>query len=550
MSEPTLRTWPTELAQRYTELGYWRGRELTAPIRDQAKLNPNKIALIDSAGQSLSYAQLDEAADRVAAALQAWGLKRGDRFILQLPNVIELVTLLFGSIRAGIIPVMVLPTHREQEVSHLARGSGAVAYAVTDVEASYDFRSLAQRVRQAVPSLQKLLVVGDTGSDPTLTSYSELVGAATDAAAITDLDATSVALFLHSGGTGGLPKLIPRTHNDYEYNARASAEICGFDDATVYLASLSAAHNFPLACPGILGTFIVGGTVVLAREPSPDSVFGLIAKHRVTVTAAVPTLAALWLEAREFDDTDLYSLRVLQVGGAKLAPSVAARIHGFLGVRVQQVFGMAEGLLNFTREGDPIDLVETTQGRPLSPHDEIRLVDEMGAEVADGEVGELWTRGPYTIRSYLAAPEANQRSFTADGFYRTGDLVRRLPSGHLMVEGRAGDQINRGAEKFSSVEIEEYLLDHPAVREIAVIGVPDASLGQASCAVVRPIDAPPSLRDLKDFLRNRGVATYKFPDRIRIVDEIPLTRFGKIDRKRLLAEFGQEAVTDPVGAPV
>lgn len=549
MSETTLRTWPTELAERYSELGYWRGRELTAPVRDQAGINPDKIALIDSAGKSLTYAELDRTADRVAAALQKWGLKRGDRFILQLPNVIELVTLLLGSIRAGIIPVMVLPTHREQEVSHLAKGSGAVAYAITDVEASYDFRSLAGRVREAVPSLQKVLVIGDTGNDRTLTSYSELVGSDGVSIDIDDLDPSSVALFLHSGGTGGLPKLIPRTHNDYEYNARASAELCGFDEGTVYLASLSAAHNFPLACPGILGTFIVGGTVVLAREPSPETVFTLIAKHKVTVTAAVPTLASLWLEAREFDGTDLSSLRVLQVGGAKLAPSVAARIHGFLGVRVQQVFGMAEGLLNFTRDEDPTDLVETTQGRPLSPDDEIRLVDDMGAEVPDGDVGELWTRGPYTIRGYVAAPEANARSFTADGFYRTGDMVRRLPTGHLIVEGRAGDQINRGAEKFSSVEIEEYLLDHPAVREIAVIGVPDASLGQASCAIVRPTETPPSLRDLRDFLRNRGVATYKFPDRIRIVDEIPLTRFGKIDRKRLLAQFGQEVVADPVGAP-
>lgn len=548
MSETTLRTWPSDLAQHYSELGYWRGAELTAPIREKARTNPNKVALIDSLGQSLTYAELDRTADRVAAALRNWGLRRGDRFILQLPNVIELVTLLLGSIRAGIIPVMVLPTHREQEISHLARGSGAVAYAITDVAASYDFRSLAQRVREAVPSLQKVLVVGDPGNDAAATSYGELLKAAGDFVAIDDLAPSSVALFLHSGGTGGLPKLIPRTHNDYEYNARASAELCGFDDSTIYLASLSAAHNFPLACPGILGTFIVGGTVVLAREPSPDSVFALIAKHRVTVTAAVPTLAALWLEAREFDDTDISSLRTLQVGGAKLAPSVAARIHALPGVRVQQVFGMAEGLLNFTRDEDPIDLVETTQGQPLSPHDEIRLVDEMGEEVADGEVGELWTRGPYTIRGYMAAPEANERSFTADGFYRTGDLVRRLPTGHLIVEGRAGDQINRGAEKFSSVEIEEYLLDHPAVREIAVIGVPDASLGQASCAVVRPVDTPPSLRDLKDFLRNRGVATYKFPDRIRIVEEIPLTRFGKIDRKRLLAQFGEEEAIESMGA--
>ncbi|MBZ5763175.1 AMP-binding protein [Rhizobium sp. VS19-DR104.2] len=548
MPETTFQTWPLELAERYRELGYWRGKDLTASVREQTRINPDKIALIDTAGRKLTYAELDRTTDRVASALRKWGLQRGDRFILQLPNVIELVTLLLGSIRAGVIPVMVLPTHREQEVSHLARGSGAVAYVVADVEASYDFRSLARRVKQAAPSLRQILVVGDTGGDPALKSYGELVDLEAEPAEIDDIDASSVALFLHSGGTGGLPKLIPRTHNDYEYNARASAELCGFDGATVYLASLSAAHNFPLACPGILGTFIAGGTVVLAREPSPDTVFSLIARHRVTVTAAVPTLAALWLEAREFDDADLSSLRVLQVGGAKLAPSVAARIHGFLGVRVQQVFGMAEGLLNFTRDEDPVDLVETTQGRPLSPHDEIRLVDELGADVSDGDVGELWTRGPYTIRAYGAAPEVNLRAFTADGFYRTGDLVRRLPTGHLVVEGRAGDQINRGAEKFSSVEIEEYLLDHPAVRDIAVIGVPDVSLGQASCAIVRPVERPPSLRDLRDFLRSRGVATYKFPDTIRIVDEIPLTRFGKIDRKRLLERFG-EALPDPTGAP-
>lgn len=540
MIETTLRTWPSELANDYRELGYWRGTELTAPIREQARGNPDKIALIDSLGEILTYAELDRTADRVAAALQAWGLRRGDRFILQLPNMIELVTLLLGSIRAGVIPVMVLPTHREQEVIHLAKGAGAIAYAITDMDASYDFRLLAQRVREAVPSLHKILVVGDPGNDSTATSYRDLLKKEVAFAVVHDLDPASVALFLHSGGTSGLPKLIPRTHNDYEYNARASAQLCGFNASTVYLASLSAAHNFPLACPGILGTFIAGGTVVLAREPSPDSVFALIAKHRVTATATVPTLATLWLEASEFDDTDLSSLRLLQVGGAKLSPSVATRLDALANIRIQQVFGMAEGLLNFTRDEDPVNLVETTQGRPLSPHDEIRVVDETGEIVPDGEVGELWTRGPYTIRGYVAAPEANQRSFTTDGFYRTGDLVRRLPTGHLVVEGRIGDQINRGGEKFSSIEIEEYLIEHPAIKAVAVIGVPDANLGQASCAIIHPVDTPPSLRDLNDFLRNRGIATYKFPDRIRIVKGIPLTRFGKIDRKRLRAQFDED----------
>ncbi len=539
MSEIMKPVWPTELAKRYQDLGFWRGCELTACIRNHAQTAPDHIALVDSAGERFTYAEMDRMVDRVAAALRGWGLKPGDRMILQLPNVKELVMLLLGSIRAGVIPVMVLPTHREQEVVHLAKGSKAVAYAIADMEASFDFRQLARQVRQAAPDIVRTLVVGDTGGDAALISFKHFMEKAQNTAFTIQTDPASVALLLHSGGTGGMPKLIPRTHNDYEYNARASAEFCGFDNKTVYLASLSVAHNFPLACPGILGTFVMGGSVVLSRDPSPASVFSLIERHKVTVTAAVPTLATLWLEALEFDRPDLSSLRILQIGGAKLSPSVAARIHAAMPARVQQVFGMAEGLLNFTRLDDPTELVENSQGHPLSPQDEIIIVNEAGKPVALGEVGELWTRGPYTIRAYLASAEINARAFTEDGFYRTGDMVRCLPSGHLVVEGRAGDQINRGAEKFSASEIEDHLLDHPDIREIAVIGISDDDLGQASCAIVRPVNVAPTLRQLREFLRQRGLATYKLPDRIRVVDEIPLTRFGKIDRKKLLAQFNE-----------
>jgi 2,3-dihydroxybenzoate-AMP ligase len=528
--------WPSEQAALYRAQGLWRDQCLTTPLRQNAALIPDHTALIDPLGPSYSYRELDQAADQMAAALLDWGLKAGDRMILQLPNIAPLVTLFLGTIRAGIIPVMVLPTHRDQEVIHLAKGSGAVAYAIPDVVASYDFRALAERVTEAVPALQKVLVVGDPASSG-YTPYESLT-ADVQGRSFAPPDPCGTALLLHSGGTSGLPKLIPRTHNDYEYNARASAELCGFDQQTVYLASLSAAHNFPLACPGILGTLSAGGTVVLARDPSPDAVFGLIATHRVTVTAAVPTLASLWLEAREFDQRDLSSLGVLQVGGAKLVPTLAARLHKtFAPLKVQQVFGMAEGLLNYTRSEDPQGLVETSQGKPLSPHDEVLVVDENGDPVTPGTVGELWTRGPYTIRRYAASPEVNARAFTPDGFYRSGDMVRQLPSGHLIVEGRAGDQINRGAEKFSAEEIEDHLLDHPDIREIAIIGLPDPDLGQASCAIVRPAASPPTLRALKTFLRNRGVATYKLPDHLQIVESIPLTRFGKIDRKRLIALY-------------
>jgi 2,3-dihydroxybenzoate-AMP ligase len=538
----TVPTWPTDVAARYRALGYWRGTGLTTPLSDFARDTPDAVALVDSDGKTTTYAELDRAVDRMAVALRRWGLADRDRVLLQLPNVTEFVVLLLGMVRMGAVPVMILPAHREQEVVHLAERSGAVAHVVPDVESGFDYRELSRRVRERVPGVARTVVVGDGGDDPAVTTYAELT-ADDDLPPCTfdEPDPSQVALFLLSGGTGGLPKLIGRTHDDYAYNARASAEVCGLDRSTVYLAALSLAHNFPLACPGLLGTFGVGGKVVLARVPSPDLAFRLIAEHRVTITALVPTLVGLWLEAREFDDTDLSSLQTLQVGGAKLPETVAARIPGVLAQRVQQVYGMAEGLLNYTRSEDSLEIVQTTQGRPLSPDDEVRVVDPEGADVAPGTVGELWTRGPYTIRGYAAAPEANARSFTADGFYRTGDLVRQLPSGHLIVEGRAGDQINRGAEKFSAEEIENHLLDHPGVRQVALVGIPDPDLGQVACAVVRPADSVPALHDLTRFLRGRGVATFKVPDRLEIVDTLPLTRFGKVDRKAIVARLSARA---------
>lgn len=535
----SLPLWPEDFAARYREKGYWRGEDLSAPLRRFARETPQACALIDSDGRRLSYAELEFEADRAAAALLTWGLMAGDRMILQLPNRLELVTLFFGCIRAGVVPVMVLPTHRAREVLHLAQGSGAVAYAIPDRIASFDFRDLARQVQAELPALDKILVVGDVGDLEGARDYETVISGAGETRAFDPINAETVALYLHSGGTSGLPKLIPRSHNDYAYNARVAAEVCGLSATTVYLACLAVEHNFPLACPGILGTLSLGGTVVLARDPSPAAVFGLIAEHRVTLTAAVPTLVALWLEAREFDDRDLSSLEMVQVGGARLAPVLAARIPVLLGARVQQVFGMAEGLLNLTRREDPTELVEISQGRPASPDDEVRIVNEAGQDVLEGEVGELWTRGPYTIRQYVASAEVNARAFTPDGFYRSGDLVRRLPSGHLVVEGRAGDQINRGGEKFSAAELEDHLIDHPALRDVAVIGLPDENLGQATCAVICPAtpSEPPSLRALRSYLSGRGVATYKLPDRLEVVARIPLTRFGKIDRNALLAQL-------------
>ncbi|UGT45866.1 AMP-binding protein [Nocardia yamanashiensis] len=518
---------PTELAERYRTAGYWAGRPLGELLRDAARRWPERPALLSDTGAPVTYAALDAAADRMAHGFRKLGLAQGDRVVVQLPNVPEFLPVLFGLLRAGIIPVLTLPAHRRAEIEHLSRLSEAAAYIAADSFGDFDYRVLAAEVQAAVPALRHVLVHGDPGA------FTALDSIPADGDSLPEVDASDIALMLVSGGTTGLPKLIARTHDDYTYNAQASAEVCELGPEDVYLATLPVAHNFPLACPGVLGTVATGGAMAFVTDPSPENAFAAIERHRVTVTAVVPPLAQLWSAAVDWEDADLSSLRLLQVGGAKLAEVNAREVTPALGCRLQQVFGMAEGLLNYTRVEDSDDIVCTTQGRPLSPGDEVRVVDEEGNDVADGEEGELLTRGPYTLRGYYRAPEHNARAFTPDGFYRSGDLVRRLPSGHLIVSGRIKDVINRGGENISCDELEEHLLAYPGVRHAAAVGLPDAALGEKACAVLVVEGEMPTLAAIKSFLTERGLATYKLPDVLRQADTLPVTAVGKIDKKAL-----------------
>ncbi|WP_033290182.1 (2,3-dihydroxybenzoyl)adenylate synthase [Amycolatopsis jejuensis] len=516
--------WPPEFARRYRERGYWQGRTLGSLLRESARRTPSATALVDR-DRRWSYRELDRDADRIAAGLRACGLRPGDRILVHLPNVAEFVLLLFGCFRAGIVPVLALPAHRESELTHLAAASGSVAF-VTD--------------RAGLLDLPLVFVVGD---DPgPHRGFADLLSEVDDE--VDEADPSDVAVLLLSGGTTGLPKLIPRTHDDYSYNLRASAEVAGLDATTVYLVALPAAHNFPLACPGLLGTLWAGGTVVLATSADPETAFPLIAQERVTTVALVPPLVLVWLDAVPSLAPDLSSLRLVQAGGARLKQEAARRVRPELGAALQQVYGMAEGLLNFTRLDDPDDLVTGTQGIPLSEDDEVLLVGPDGSPVPAGAPGELLVRGPYTLRGYFGAPDENRRAFTPEGFYRSGDLVRRLPTGHLVVEGRCKDVINRGGDKVPVEEVENLLLTHPDVRDVAIVGYPDQLLGERTCAFVLAPGEPPGRADLVAHLRRIGVAAFKLPDRVRVLGDFPRTGLGKVDKAALamLAAGGNSGV--------
>lgn len=529
--------WPEEAGQRYREAGFWREEVLADLLTHQAEQRPDAVALVDGE-RRWSYAELAAEAGAVAAGLYRLGLRRGDRMVVQLPNRAEFLLLWFGLQYLGAVPVHAMPGHRGHEISHLLRVTRAVGYAVADRHSRFDYRTLAASMREEHEELRHMIVVGDTGGLDDAVGFADLLSDAPgDRVPGSGRPAPGdIGLLLLSGGTTGTPKLIPRTHRDYAYNARAAAAACELTPDSVYLAVLPVAFNFTMSCPGVLGALTVGATVVMAPSPAPETVFPLIEREGVTVTALSPPMVPVWLEAyadRAPGSAALDSLSVLQVGGARLADDLARRVRPTLGCRLQQVFGMAEGLINVTRLDDPEELVCTTQGRPISPGDEVRVVDESGAPVPVGAVGELLTRGPYTLRGYYRAPELATTHFTPDGFYRTGDLVRLHPSGHIDVVGRVKDQINRGGEKIDATEVEGQLLAHPDVSAVALVAAPDPDLGERSVAFLVCAGAPPTVRELGAFLRGRGLAGYKAPDRIEAVDALPLTPVGKVDKNAL-----------------
>lgn len=514
-------------AARYRAAGYWTGQRLDSLLRRAATSWPDRVA-VTGAGDTHTYGELDRMVDRVAGGFSALGIAPGDRILLQLPNSSRFAVTLFALLRAGAIPVLCLPAHREAELAHFAERSGAVGLVIADEIGGFDPRATAGRLRSDLPHLRHILVDGEPGP------FRSLADLPTAAAPVVTTPTDSPALLLTSGGTTGLPKLIPRTHDDYVYNATASAALCGLTAEDVYLVALPAAHNFPLACPGLLGAVAVGATTVFTADPSPEAAFDAISRHRVTVTALVPELANLWAQACSWEPVTPDSLRLLQVGGAKLGAEDARRIRASLTPGLQQVFGMAEGLLNFTRLDDPDEVLECSQGRPLCADDELRIVDDTGTEVAPGEEGELLARGPYTLNGYFAEPDVNGASFTGDGFFRTGDRVRRRADGNLEVTGRVKDVILRGGETVPALAVEEHLLAHPAVRAVAVVGLPDPKLGEKVCAAVVLASASPTLADLNGHLAERGTATHLRLDAVAVLPSLPMTAVGKVDKKTLV----------------
>ncbi|MGO2660143.1 SidA/IucD/PvdA family monooxygenase [Mycetocola reblochoni] len=520
---------PATAAARYLADGLWG----TSTI-DELLLAPGLRAGADAPavtadGRTVSHAELGTLVDAAAGALADAGVERGTRLVLHLPNGLDVIVLTIALLRMGAVPAFALPAHRASEIVHVARTARASVHLLGELP-GLDARS-GERLRTETAAGAPGIVTLDWPTGLCLRLAEQRRAPSPPAATVAPGtgDASALAFFQLSGGTTGPSKLIPRAHREYAYSFLRSTEVCGFDSSTVLLPAIPLTHNFPMSSPGWMGVLAVGGHVVVPSAPDAVTVGAAITEHGVTHVQAVPPLVHSWLDAESFPRRAL--TRIL-VGGARLAPSIARRVHREL-APLQQVYGMAEGLVCYTPLEAEEELIVRTQGRPMSPADRVRVVDADGAEVPPGTPGELQVAGPYTIPAYYRAGAAGEASFCADGHYRTGDIVTRTAEGDLTVVGRVKEQINRGGEKVAPAEVESALLRHPGVADVCVRGIEDEVLGERveAYVVAKPDADGVDTRTLRRHLRDASLADFKIPARFHLVDRLPQTAVGKIDRR-------------------
>ncbi|MBZ0217613.1 MAG: AMP-binding protein [Fimbriimonadaceae bacterium] len=529
--------WPAPFARRYREEGYWAGITLIEMIEQSCRKWPDKTAIVYGT-ERITYSGLWQRSAMLANGLESLGLAPKERVVVQLPNAAEFVVVFLALQMIGAIPVLAMCQHRRTELEYFVEKTEAAALIVPDIERDFDHRQLAKGLQQKCPTLRHVIVKGaPLAGQVSLESLFSQITEESERNRRTDPE--EVALFLLSGGSTGVPKIIPRTHNDYVYNCRQSAAMCGFDEETRFLALLPLAHNYNLGSPGILGTMAYGGTVIISIGHDAKSAFEAIEREKITFIAAAVPLIVNWLKSTEIANHDLESLEAIMNGGAKLATHLRHQVEDQFNCRILESFGTTEGLLLQTRLDDEHARRYQSSGKPISPADEIRVVDDNGNLCGDDEVGELQCRGPYTIRGYYKADDINHQAFTQDGFYRMGDSVKII-DGYVYAVGRYKDLVNRGGEKISCEEVENHLHAMAQIHGVCVVAMPDEVYGEKACAFVTlEPGATLSFEDMKTFLLERDIAKFKIPERLEIVSEFPLSPAGKILRSEMRARIAK-----------
>jgi 2,3-dihydroxybenzoate-AMP ligase len=527
---------PEDVA-RYNKYRWWLGLTWGDLLDRGSDLYPHKEILVDDTAR-LTYQELREKVDRLAISFIELGIKERDFVLLQLPNWHEFIIAFYALQKVGAIVVLLVARHGISEINYLCSLTHPVAWIGPEKYRNIEYLPLINSVRGNNKELRHMISVRAPENEAFISlegliDKGKLTVDNLEALAARRPDPGEVSIILPTGGTTGLPKAVPRTHNDYlasvEYHTKAWEMT--MNDVVLTSAPVShaqAIHN------GVGGAFFHAAKYILIDSTEAEDICRVIEREKVTAFPTVPALIKRILELENLKAYDLSSLKKIYAGGAPSSPELVRSVYSEIGCKFVNTFGSSEGPGAMTRLDDDFETICTSVGKKDCPYAQVRITDQYGQEVPPNKEGELTMKGPNIFNGYFKSSEENKKTFTEDGFFKTGDLARINKSGVITITGRIKETILRGGETISAPGIERLICSHPAVADTAVIGMPDPALGERICAYVQPKPgASLSFEELIAYLKKSGASVLQLPERVEFISAMPLTKVGKIDKKML-----------------
>jgi non-ribosomal peptide synthetase component E (peptide arylation enzyme) len=535
LAKPTRYT--PEMFKEYRKKGYWESATLSDFWNRNGKEYPDREAVVDSRTR-LTWGQANQWIDRLALGFLELGLTRDELIVVQLPNSVELCLLRVACERAGLLCLPVLRTWRQREMAYVLDRVKAAGVVIPWTFRGFDHFEMVEEIRPRLPKLKHVFVVGDRVPENAISikrmaerplekdhpeDYSERTKCRDD----------EFSLIAATTGTTGFPKFVESPICSRIYMGKVFIEKFGLTDEDVIgvlSPSVGGPNHQAYFCAPMLPV-----KVVMLEHFSPDEAFRLIEKEEITFAGVVPAQLAMMMRAPEREAYDLGSLRLFHCAGAPLPPQLGMEVEEKLGCPIVQSYGaMDSGGMTLHSSRDNAEVRLFTIGKP-APGSEVRLVDDAGQDVPEGDAGEILVRGPVLISGYYNDPEATWLVWTKDGWYQTGDLGNYDECGNLLIVGRKKDIIIRGGQNIYPVEIENLLMTHPNVANIAVVKMPDPVMGERACAYLVPKKGQSfTFEEMVSFLREKNIAAYKWPERMEIVHALPMVAEGqKVDKKML-----------------
>jgi len=524
--------------EKYSRMRWWLGLTWGDVFDKHTDIYPDKTGLVDDRGRWTNR-ELRQQVDRLAISLMNLGIRPKERVLLQLPNWHEFVFSFLALQKIGAIVVVLIPRHNQMEINHFCRLTNPVAWILPRQYGKVEYQPIIDDELKENPQM-KHIVQARAREDTRYHPLEKLIESAETtlenlkALAERRPDPDEVCQILPTGGTTGLPKLSPRTHNCYMNNVEYHAYRWDITSQDTIMAITPLGHNLSVHW-GMGAALFAHAKLVLLDSVKPEDICEWVQRERVSAIPTVPALIARVVRMEDLGKYDLSSLKKLSVGGAPSTRDLVETVTEKIGCQFVNGFGSVEGTCSSTKLGDSIDLICGSVGKPICPYDELKVVDADGNEVPTGVDGELVSKGPGIFTGYFKSPEEERaKIFTKEGFFRTGDQAKKDESGNIWITGRIKDIIIRGGENISAVEIENLMSGYPGLVDAAVVGMPDKILGERICAYVIPAPGVnPTIEGVVAFLKSKGASLLQCPERIEMIEELPMTKVGKVDKKRL-----------------